>query len=97
MRNASGTSRQLVYAVISRQVDATFAYSILETGIKAAFPKANIFFGPELWRVPIGLMVREDSVTTRTALNGALARYLGSNSYAFLSQQYFKEDVRCRS
>ncbi|MFC4424960.1 substrate-binding periplasmic protein [Deinococcus navajonensis] len=91
------TSKELIYAVISRQVDATFAYSIMEPGVKAAFPKANISFGPELWRVPIGLMVREDNVTTRTALNGALAKYMAGNSYAFLSQKYFKEDVRCRN
>ncbi|GGK18599.1 amino acid ABC transporter substrate-binding protein [Deinococcus malanensis] len=91
------STKELIFAVIAKQVDATFAYTIMGPGLKSMYPKAPINFGPELWRVPIGIMTAEDNITTRTTLNAAITKYLQSNSYAFLSQRYFKEDVRCRS
>ncbi|ACO47772.1 transporter substrate-binding domain-containing protein [Deinococcus deserti] len=90
------SSKELIFAVMAKQVDATFAYTIMGPAVKSLYPKAPINFGPELWRVPIGFMTAEDNVTTRTTLNGAINRYMQSTGYAFLSQRYFKEDVRCR-
>lgn len=90
------SSKELIFAVMSKQVDATFAYTIMGPAVKAMYPKAPINFGPELWRVPIGMMTAEDNVSTRTTLNGAIHKYMQTNSYAFLTQRYFKEDVRCR-
>lgn len=94
--NVYPSHNDVIYAVISRAVDATFAYTVMQPAVKQLFPKANIHFGPELWSVPIGMMLREDNTTLRAALNEALGRYMGSNSYAFLTQKYFRKDVRCK-
>ncbi|GBF03964.1 amino acid ABC transporter substrate-binding protein [Deinococcus aerius] len=95
--NVYATSGDVMYAVISRAVDATFAYTIMQPFVKRMFPKADMHFGPELWSVPIGMMLHEDNVTTRAALNEAMTRYMGTNGYAFLTQKYFRKDVRCKS
>lgn len=95
--NVYPSTGDVLYAVISRAVDATFAYTIMQPAAKKLFPKATLYFGPELWSVPIGMMVREDNSSTRLALNEALGRYMQGNAYAFLSQKYFRKDVRCKS
>jgi polar amino acid transport system substrate-binding protein len=95
--NVYPTSGDVMFAVISKAVDATFAYTVMQPAVKRMFPKADIFFGPELWSVPIGMMVREDNVTTRLALNAGISKYLQTNSYAFLTARHFGKDVRCKS
>lgn len=87
----------LIFAVVTKAVDATFAYTMMEAATKRTFPKIKMYFGPELWSVPIGFMVREDNDSTRLALNAALQNYLGTTSYAFLSSKHFGKDVRCKS
>ncbi|MPY65393.1 amino acid ABC transporter substrate-binding protein [Deinococcus sp. SDU3-2] len=86
----------LMYAVISKAVDASFAYTVMEPAAKRTFPKVKLHFGPELWSVPIGFMVREDNDSTRLALNAAIQNYFATNSYAFLSAKHFGKDVRCK-
>lgn len=86
----------LMFAVISRAVDATFAYTVMEPAAKRNFPKIKIHFGPELWSVPLGFMVREDNDQARLALNSAIQAYFSTNSYAFLSSKHFGKDVRCK-
>ncbi|WP_034383851.1 ABC transporter substrate-binding protein [Deinococcus sp. YIM 77859] len=95
--NVYPTNNDVTYAVISRAVDATFAYTVMQPAVKQLFPKANLHFGPELWNVRIGMMVREDNTTLRAALNEALSKYMNTNAYAFLTQKHFRRDVRCRS
>jgi len=94
--NVYPTSGDVIYAVISKAVDATFAYTVMQPAVKRMFPKAEVYFGPELWSVPIGMMVREDNVTTRLALNAGISKYLQTNSYAFLTARHFGKDVRCK-
>ncbi|WP_084542963.1 substrate-binding periplasmic protein [Deinococcus murrayi] len=86
----------VLLAVLSKAVDATFAYTVMEPAIKRTYPKVKVYFGPELWSVPIGFMVREDNDSTRLALNTALQNYFATNSYAFLSAKHFGKDVRCK-
>lgn len=95
--NVYPSTGELLYAVISRAVDASFAYTIMQPAAKKIYPKATFYFGPELWSVPLGMMVREDNTSTRLALNEALSRYMQGNAYAFLSQKHFRKDVRCKS
>ncbi|WP_102127342.1 ABC transporter substrate-binding protein [Deinococcus planocerae] len=95
--NVYATSNDLMFAVLSRAVDATFVYSVMEPGLKKTFPKANIHLGPELWSVPTGIMLREDNDSTRLALNAGLGRVMQGGAYAALSQKYFGKDVRCKS
>lgn len=91
------TNNDVNFALLSKAIDALFAYSVMEPAVKRIFPKAQFYFGPELWSVPIGMMVREDNVTTRLALNTAIQNYFATNSYAFLSSKHFGKDVRCKS
>lgn len=95
--NVYPTSGDVMFAVISRAVDATFAYTVMQPAAKRMFPKAEVFFGPELWSVPLGMMVREDNVSTRLALNAGISKYLQTNGYAFLTAKHFGKDVRCKS
>ncbi|MDL2343726.1 transporter substrate-binding domain-containing protein [Deinococcus sp. MIMF12] len=87
----------VLFAVLTKAVDATFAYTVMEPAIKRNYSKVKVYFGPELWSVPIGFMVREDNDSTRLALNAAIQTYFATNSYAFLSSKHFGKDVRCKS
>ncbi|EYB68226.1 hypothetical protein DEIPH_ctg025orf0071 [Deinococcus phoenicis] len=95
--NVYPTVNDVIFAVISRGVDATFAYTVMQPAIKKMLPKAPLSFGPELWSVPIGMMVREDNASTRLALNASLTKLMQSGSYASLSLKHFGKDVRCTS
>ncbi|MBB5233207.1 substrate-binding periplasmic protein [Deinococcus budaensis] len=95
--NIYPSTGDVIYAVISKAVDATFAYTVMAPAAKRMFPKATFSFGPELWSVPLGMMVREDNTSTRAALNTGITRYLQTNSYAFLTAKHFSKDVRCKS
>ena len=86
----------VLFAVLSKAVDATFAYTVMEPAIKRNYPKVKVHFGPELWSVPLGYMVREDNDQARLALNSAIQAYFSTNSYAFLSSKHFGKDVRCK-
>jgi len=87
----------VVIAVLSRQVDATMVWTASGPAVKKLFPKAPIHFGPALWHVPIGMMVREDNNTTRLAINAALARATNAGTYAAISRRYFGQDVGCKA
>ena len=67
-----------------------------EPAARRTFPKIKIHFGPELWSVPLGYIVREDNDQARLALNSAIQAYFSTNSYAFLSSKHFGKDVRCK-
>lgn len=95
--NVYPTVNDVVYAVISRSADATFAYRVMEPAFKKMLPKANLSFGLELWSVPIGIMVRQEDDSTRLALNAGLARFMQSGGYAALSLRHFGRDMRCTS
>ncbi|MEF2279143.1 ABC transporter substrate-binding protein [Deinococcus sp. YIM 134068] len=69
------TNEELTMAVLTRNVDATFVYSAMQLALKRQFPKVPVNFGPELWSVPIGMMLGEDSDSTRLALNASLDRF----------------------
>lgn len=95
--NVYPTTNDVVYAVISRAADATFAYTVMQPAFQKMMPKAALTFGPELWSVPIGLMVREDNTSTRLALNASLGRLMQKGTYAALSLKHFGRDMRCKS
>ncbi|ANE43924.1 substrate-binding periplasmic protein [Deinococcus puniceus] len=95
--NVYPSNNDVVMAVFSKAVDATVAYSVAEGMVKTLYPKANIHFGPPLWSVPIGMMVREDNDSTRFALNLGLIKMQRSSAYAALSTKYFGKDLRCKS
>lgn len=90
------TSEDLMMGVLTRNVDATFAYSAMQLAIRRQFPKVSVHFGPELWSVPIGLMLREDNDSTRAALNTSLERLVGTPAYSALMTKYFGKDMRCK-
>ncbi|MDB5044412.1 MAG: amino acid transporter substrate-binding protein [Deinococcus sp.] len=94
--NVYPSNNDVVMAVFSRAVDATVAYSVAEGMVKKLYPKANIHFGPELWSVPIGMMVRQDNNSTRLALNASLNKFQQGPAYAALSTKYFGRDLRCK-
>lgn len=95
--NVYPNNNEVVIAVFSRAVDATIVYSVSEQVVKKLYPKAPVHFSPELWSVPIGMMVREDNDSTRLALNAGLSKAVQSGTYAGLSTRYFGKDVRCKS
>lgn len=94
--NVYPSNSDVVLAIFSRAVDATLVYSVSEPIVKRLYPKANLHFGPELWSVPIGMMVDSASDTTRLALNESLGRLMQNGTYAALSKKYFGKDVRCK-
>lgn len=53
--NVSPTTNDVVYAVLSRAADATFAYTIRQPAFQKMMPRATLPVGPELWSVPTGL------------------------------------------
>ena len=90
------TSQDVMFSMISGQADATFMYSAMQPAIKQMFPKATLYFGPELWSVPQGLMIHEDATALRLRLNAGIQRLLGNGKYAAISTKYFGKDVRCK-
>lgn len=94
--NVYPSNNDVVLAVFSKAVDATVAYSVAEGMVKKLYPKANVHFGPELWSVPIGMMLREDNDSTRLALNASLVKFQQGAGYAALSNKYFGKDLRCK-
>ncbi|UQN06561.1 ABC transporter substrate-binding protein [Deinococcus sp. QL22] len=95
--NVYPSNNDVVIAVFSKAVDATVAYSVAEGMVKKLYPKANVHFGPELWSVPIGMMLREDNDSTRFALNLGLIKMQRTSAYTALSTKYFGKDLRCKS
>ena len=90
------TSQDVMFSMISGQADATFMYSAMQPAIKQMFSKATLYFGPELWSVPQGLMIHEDATALRLRLNAGIQRLLGNGKYATISTKYFGKDVRCK-
>ena len=62
--------------------------ALAEGMVKKLYPKANVHFGPELWSVPIGMMLREDNDSTRLALNASLVKFQQGAGYTALSNKY---------
>ncbi|SMB93764.1 substrate-binding periplasmic protein [Deinococcus hopiensis] len=94
--NVYPSNNDVVIAIFSKAVDATIAYSVSEPIVKKLYPKAPVHFSPELWTVPVGMMLNEQDDSTRLALNASLRKLQQSGTYAQISQKYFGKDVRCK-
>lgn len=94
--NVYPTYKDMMFAMLSGTNDATFTYTVLQGPLKRFVPKEEIYFGPQLWSIPMGMMVQQGNHTTRRALNQALAKFMKSGAYLDLSQKYFATDVRCK-
>lgn len=92
----SSTNDDLIMGVLTRNVDATFAYSAMELAVRRQFPRVPVHFGPELWSVPLGLMLRQDNDSTRLALNASLDRLARAPASTALMTKYFGKDMRCK-
>ncbi len=86
----------MTLALFSRQIDATFGYTIQKAFLTKLYPKYPVSFSPPLFSVPIGMATAEDNTSTRSALNIGLIKVMRDGRYDKLSQKYFGADVRCK-
>jgi polar amino acid transport system substrate-binding protein len=90
------TVSDVTLALFSRQIDATFGYSIMKPVLEKLYPKYPVSFGPALFSVPIGMATADSNTSTRAALNIGLIKVMRDGRYEKLSQKYFGSDVRCK-
>ena len=90
------TINDVTLALFSKQIDATFGYTIMKPILEKLYPKFPVVFGPPLFSVPIGMAVPDNDATLRSALNIGLIKVMHDGRYEKLSQKYFGQDVRCK-
>lgn len=90
------TVSDVTLALFSKQIDATFGYSIMKPTLDKLYPKYPTVFGPVLFSVPIGMATGEKNASLRSALNIGLIKVMRDGRYDKLSQKYFGADVRCK-
>jgi polar amino acid transport system substrate-binding protein len=86
----------MTLALFSKQIDATFGYSIQKSFLEKLYPKYPVMFSPPLFSVPVGMAIAQDNLGLRAALNIELIKLMHDGRYAKLSQKYFGADFRCK-
>ena len=81
-------------ALLAGRVDAWIDDKFTGLGFVTAHP--NLVQGKLLWNERVAMAVKKGNTTLTEQLNGALAKALQDGTYERLSQQYFKQDIRCR-
>ncbi|RJF71023.1 amino acid ABC transporter substrate-binding protein [Deinococcus cavernae] len=88
------TNMALIQAASAGQVDATYAWTSMQSGLKKVLP-IPLYWSPELWSSPAGMAVAGGNNSLKQSLNIYLARYLRTNDAVQLMKKYYGKDLRC--
>ena len=93
--NVFANSEQSYAALLAGGVDAVVTDRFAALAAVDKYPQGKLMVGKTLWQERIGMVVARDNTALKAAVNQVLAKLLEDGSYARLSQEYFKQDVRC--
>ncbi|KQR08736.1 ABC transporter substrate-binding protein [Deinococcus sp. Leaf326] len=91
------TNVEVIRSVLTRQTDATYAFTAMGPTFQRLYPKLPIHFSPALWSSPNGIAIKGGNETLRQAVNVSLGRYLKTPAYKALLTKYFAQDTSCKS
>lgn len=83
-------------ALVAGRVDAWVVDKFVAKSANTADPKAGLVVGDFLFVERIAPAVAKGNTTLAQAVNEAMKAILADGTYARLSNQWFKEDIRCK-
>lgn len=86
----------MTLALFSKQIDATFGYTIQKSFLAKVYPKYPVVFSPPLFSVPVGMALAQNNLGLRAALNIGLIKVMHDGRYDKLNQKYFNADLHCK-